>query len=387
LKICFISNCSRIGGAERVLLETIDIFRERDIDCCVLLPGEGVFAQELLRRGIPYAIVRSASLTSSGKPSPWGRVKAAIRLAVVIPLLMRKIITWKCDVVYSNTLLAGHGAIAARLLRKPHIWHLHEFGKEDHGFSFYFGEDFSCKTVGRLSSMCIVVSKALASKYAMYIKPSRLIVVYPSMGLVLESGAPTLEVPPALPQPNGRFRCIIVGGVFEGKRQEDAVQAMKLLVDSGVNAELVIVGGAEQPRYREYLEQIIGQTGPLRDHVIFTGEIRDARPFMQTTDVLLMCSRSEAFGRVTIEAMLAGKAVIGAANGATPELVRDGFNGLLYKVGDPVDLAGKIRYLYDNPSIARGFGENGKQWAHSIFTKERYAGELIDILKTLQESE
>jgi glycosyltransferase involved in cell wall biosynthesis len=207
------------------------------------------------------------------------------------------------------------------------------------------------------------------------------------MGLVLDSRAPTPDVQPALPQPNGRFRCIIVGGVCEGKRQQDAVQAMKLLVDSGVNAELVIVGGAEQPKYRESLDQIIGETGPLRNHVIFTGEMRDARPFIQTTDVLLMCSRSEAFGRVTIEAMLAGKAVIGAANGATPELVRDGFNGLLYKVGDPVDLARKIRYLYDNPTISRGFGENGKQWAHSIFTKERYAGELIDLLKLVQEPE
>lgn len=386
MRICFISNCSRIGGAERVLLETIDIFRERDVECHVLLPEEGVFAQELSRRGIPYAIVQSASLTSSGKPSPWARVKAAIRIAVAILPLMRKIIAWKCDIVYSNTLLVGHGAIAAKLLRKPHIWHLHEFGREDHGFSFYFGEGFSCRTVGRLSSVCIVVSKALASKYGKYVEPSRLAVVYPSMGLTLDNGSAASSFnAPGPSRRSSRFRCIIVGGVCEGKRQEDAIQALKLLLDNSVNVELVVVGGAEQPRYREYLDQIISQTEGLRDHVIFTGEMRDARPFMQTTDVLLMCSRSEAFGRVTIEAMLAGKPVIGAASGATPELVRDGFSGLLYKVGDAGDLAGKIRYLYDNPSIAQGLGENGKHWAHSIFTKERYASELVRVVEGLQQ--
>ena len=67
-----------------------------------------------------------------------------------------------------------------------------------------------------------------------------------------------------------------------------------------------------------------------------------------------MCSRAEAFGRVTVEAMKLGLPVIGAARGATPELVRDGWNGLLYAHGDANELAGKI-----DRSIATARGDSG----------------------------
>ena len=52
-------------------------------------------------------------------------------------------------------------------------------------------------------------------------------------------------------------------------------------------------------------------------------------------DVALMCSSSEAFGRTTVEAMKLGRPVIGADAGGTAELVRDGWNGLLYPPATP----------------------------------------------------
>jgi glycosyltransferase involved in cell wall biosynthesis len=383
LKIAFISNCQRIGGAERVLLETIDVLSERGIECRVLLPRQGQFAEELSRRGIQYAIVRSAFLTMTGKPTPWQRFKAVLRFIAAAFLAARKIAKWKCDVIYSNTVTVGHGAIAAKLLRKPHIWHLHEFGKEDHGFGFYFGERFSCRAIGSMSSTCITVSKALAAKYQQFISRSKLTVLYPSMHLQLERMERPHEPTAALLPCDAQFRCIIVGGIFAGKRQEDAVRALALVRKGGLNAQLLLVGGLEDTLYHKHLAQII-RDNDLENKAIFTGEVRDARPLIQASDVVLVCSRSEAFGRVSIEAMLAGKPVIGAAAGATPELVQDGFNGVVFKLADSVSLAEKIRYLYQHPDVRRRLGENGQQWAHSLFTKERYSGELFGILNTVQ---
>ena len=383
MQICFISNCVRIGGAERVLLETIDVLSEQGIGCRVLLPGEGKFAEELSRKGIPYSVIRSASVTCPGQPTVWQRCKAAVRLAIATFSVMRQIGKCKCDVVYSNTITVGHGAIAAKLLGKPHIWHLHEFGKEDHGFGFYFGERFSFQTIGALSSICIAVSEALAAKYRQFINPSKLTVVYPSMHLRLEHLPPTDGANAPLAIRNGHFRCIIVGGLVAGKRQEDAIRALALLEKDNFHAELAIVGGSENLQYRQDLDRIVREHN-LGNKALFTGEVRDARPLIQASDVLLVCSRSEGFGRVTIEAMLAGKPVIGAAAGATPELVRDGFNGMVYEVADPSALADKIRYLYHHPDIASRLGENGKQWAQSLFTKERYSRELGCVLATLQ---
>ena len=48
-------------------------------------------------------------------------------------------------------------------------------------------------------------------------------------------------------------------------------------------------------------------------------------------DIALVASCSEAFGRVTVEAMLAGMLVIGADVAGTSELICDGVNGILYE--------------------------------------------------------
>lgn len=81
--------------------------------------------------------------------------------------------------------------------------------------------------------------------------------------------------------------------------------------------------------------------------------------------------------------MLAGKPVIGADNTATAELIHDGLNGLLYRTGDPQDLAAKIDYLYRHPDIASQLGSNGQAWAQRVFTRDRYREELLPLLTAL----
>jgi glycosyltransferase involved in cell wall biosynthesis len=82
--------------------------------------------------------------------------------------------------------------------------------------------------------------------------------------------------------------------------------------------------------------------------------------------------------------MLLGRPVIGAQSGATSEIVKEGFNGLLYIPGDPKSLADKIRTLYEDPELATRMGANGKKWAELIFTEERYARELCGLLTSLK---
>jgi glycosyltransferase involved in cell wall biosynthesis len=113
----------------------------------------------------------------------------------------------------------------------------------------------------------------------------------------------------------------------------------------------------------------------------FAGQLDDPFPPIRDADVLLMCSKCEAFGRVTVEAMLFGKPVIGARSCGTIELVSDGFNGYLYEPTDYEDLAEKIRYLYHNRDVAKKMGENGRLWANCEFNEERLRQELMGILE------
>jgi glycosyltransferase involved in cell wall biosynthesis len=153
------------------------------------------------------------------------------------------------------------------------------------------------------------------------------------------------------------------------------------LVHTGVRVELLIVGDGD-PQYREYLENIATKNH-IEQFIKFYGYADNPFPLMQSADVVLVCSKCEAFGRVTVEGMRAGKPIIGTRSGGTQELIRDGFNGLLYTAEDERELAQKIRYICDRPDLAKQMGENGQQWAAEQFTPARYGKEIYLLLKQL----
>src|SRR5262249_16839244 len=152
MKICFISHTAGMGGAEKVLLETVAILKGRGTECYVLLPGEGEFSRKLLDLGVPYDIVQNSSSLTWDKPTLWTRTKAAVKIAVGILSTLPKIRQSRADIVYSNTLTICNGGIAAAILGIPHVWHLHDFPGY-HGISFYYGRRFSLRIIGMLSSV------------------------------------------------------------------------------------------------------------------------------------------------------------------------------------------------------------------------------------------
>lgn len=378
MRICFVAHSSRKGGAELVLLETIEILQAEGIECRVLLPDRGELCAELEGLRVPFSLISYAHWMSRGRVPFFRRLRAALNIAAKTALVAWTICRWKCDVVYTNTATVCVGAFAARLLGRAHVWHLHEFGFEDQGLSFLFGQRFSLAAINRLSSICICVSKALARKYEQSVDPSKITVIYPSMHRALKSkdGGADLQSPAF--RRNARFRCVIVGALMEGKGQEESILALAQLKQMGIDAELVIVGDGI-PCYRRHLRNLV-LSHELTDRVVLVGPVDSAIPAMRSSDVVLVCSRREAFGRVTIEAMLVGKPVIGARCGATAELIRDGVNGLLYDPGDAKGLANRIKYLYESPADANTLSRNGQVWAAGYFTRIRYGEELLTLL-------
>ena len=149
----------------------------------------------------------------------------------------------------------------------------------------------------------------------------------------------------------------------------------------GVDAELLIVGTGNK-RFRNSLMQQIKYLN-LEERVIFHGYAENPLPLIHAADVILMCSRFEAFGRVTVETMLAGKPIIATASGGTRELIKNGETGLLYKPGDHNELAKKIQHLYENPKESAKLGTAALIWAEGRFGRERYAKEMLNLLNNV----
>jgi glycosyltransferase involved in cell wall biosynthesis len=377
LTICFISHSSGTGGAERVLLETVEALKRRGAQCRVLLPERGELCRDLETLEVPFSVISFPLWMGRGRTGSLQRIKLALGILSNAVSIAWKIRYWKCDLVYSNTMTVCVGSFAARFLGLPHVWHLHEFGMEDQGLSFVLGNRISYAIINNFSERCVCVSLALAQKYRRYVNPAKLVVVYPSMQRFFGDDRICNYDGSAISH-RGKFRCVIVGALIEGKGQEDAVLAMAHLRHQGIEAELLIVGEGT-PDYRRRLEVLVYENG-LESVITFVGTVKNALPVMRSSNAILVCSRSEAFGRVTIEGMLARRPVIGARAGATSELIKNGVTGLMYKLGDTLDLADKISYLYNNPAVAERLANAGHQWAEECFTAERYSNELIAAL-------
>lgn len=374
MKVCFVSHSSGKYGAEKALIELILGLRQRGVTCCVILPKPGPLAEELRARGITFRVLPYPRWMGKGrKGSQLGKrilrtvlnLAAAVRLAATIR-------QWECDILYTNTITICVGALAAWFAGRPHIWHIHEFVYDRR---FDLGERFSMGLVDRFSLMCIVSSTAVADGYRRYLAESKLRVVYQAVTL------PEILPPLAVCGPDGRqFTCVIIGSLLEIKGQEDAIRALAELRDQDVDIKLTIVGDAKKEGYKTFLRRLVNDLA-LASQVTFAGYLSNPFPMMNEADAVLVCSRLEAFGRVTVEAMLLCKPVIGASTGGTAELIQDGVNGLLYTPGDPKGLAAKIKYLHDHPEEAVRIACNARAQASGRFTQDRYAGNILSIMQ------
>jgi glycosyltransferase involved in cell wall biosynthesis len=373
MKICFISHSARLGGAELVLLETIEVLQESGVRCYAVLPARGPLLAELQKLHVPTLVTSYALWTSRERLSLPRRVRAVLNLAVKSAVVAWQAGRWGCDVIYSNTTTVCVGAFAAALLGRPHAWHLHECGPAL-GLQFLFGDKWSHRIMNRLSSLVIAPSQAVASEVGSWLRDAPLQVVYCSMHRALRDDGFAVAS-------NSRYRCVIAGALAENKRQEDAVRAMLELRQRQIEAELLVIGEGDGA-YRKRLQSLVAQNH-LQDRVRFLGHLNDPLPQLRAADAVLVCSQAEGFGRVVAEAMLAGKPVIGANNTATAELIHHGANGLLYQTADPQDLAKKIACLYGHRDFAAQLGQNGRIWAKHMFTRDRYCGQLLPLLNNL----
>ncbi|MFT8592315.1 MAG: glycosyltransferase [Bifidobacterium sp.] len=101
-----------------------------------------------------------------------------------------------------------------------------------------------------------------------------------------------------------------------------------------------------------------------------------------SADIALVCSKCEAFGRVTIEAASAGCIVIGADTGATPEILSK-IGGIKYILGSCEDLGEKIREVIQSKEHYITHQNEFIKLARTNFTVEMMQHKLLTIFETV----
>jgi glycosyltransferase involved in cell wall biosynthesis len=97
-----------------------------------------------------------------------------------------------------------------------------------------------------------------------------------------------------------------------------------------------------------------------------------AMDLMKRCTCFVLPSRTEAMGRVLLEAMASKKAIIASAVDGIPHYIKDGYNGLLFPPEDSVKLSDRLTLLLTNSQLKTQLAENGFSCVHQQYTEERF---------------
>jgi glycosyltransferase involved in cell wall biosynthesis len=87
----------------------------------------------------------------------------------------------------------------------------------------------------------------------------------------------------------------------------------------------------------------------------------------------------EVFGITILESFACGKPVIASNIGGIPEIVKDGYNGLLFEPGNVNDLSEKINKLWNNPLLCKKLGVNARKYVEKYYNPEDHYNKLMRI--------
>lgn len=178
---------------------------------------------------------------------------------------------------------------------------------------------------------------------------------------------------------------LFAGKLRESKGVHILLAAMEHVWQAAPRTVLVLVGGTEYGRNRAmretpFLQELRREISRAAGRVVLTGFIPPAampRTYL-LGDVFVGPSQiEEGLGLVFLEASAAGLPIIATPMGGIPEVVRDGFNGLLLRQkDDDAELAEKIIGLLGDPPLRQRLGRQGRNWVSASFSWERIAGTL-----------
>lgn len=385
MRIAFITHYTNLYGANRSLLNLIDGLSKYGVESSVVVPEEGAMTQELRNRKIPLVILPIQYSVASQNFSSnvfkhlyhrlWWQHYAAQRLKInfrVLPALLQQLNIWEIDLIYSNSAVISIGALAAKRLQIPHIWHLREFLDLDYNLHHDWGKSiFRYLLLG--ANAQIAISKAIKTYFFPNSPSNNVHIIYNGVACLTQFDR-LYQQAQSQNQSNSVYTFAIVGFIHPNKGQQTAIKALARLAENYPAVRLLIVGQGNTEPLKALTKEL-----NISDKVEFWGHISDPYQAYLTADAVLMCSTHEAMGRVTVEAMATCRPVIGFNQGGTSEIIQHEQTGLLYQ-GDYRQLATCMQQFIENPTWAKQMGEQGWNLARKNYSVESYSSRVHQVL-------
>lgn len=346
-KILWQTHEAIVSGANIAMLEYMDALT-KEFSFFIILPHGGSMQQALEKRGVPYAIIYQYGWTNV---YPWWNItkwmKVLIRSVAAVWQVKQLLKKEKPALVSTNTLVPFIASIAAWLRNIPHVWWIHEFGKEDFGFTTGWGNEIaSLRWMQRSSKLIIGNSLAITRKFQQLMPAANIATVYQPVSW--ESTAAFSGTKDA--------RFLMFGQIVSSKGHKEVLEAMIHLKQKGKSVPtLHIKGPNEVKTYLAELQNIV-QENDLQQYVKIEAGYFKKEEVMPRYEILIVASQAEAFGRVIVEANKAGMRVLVRNSGGAPELINE-TNGLLFANQSELEVALCCERAFPDTAMRSNYNE------------------------------
>lgn len=380
--VLFLDQSGAMGGAELSLLDIARLRAEKQHRDHIVLLSEGPFAARLQTAGVSTEVL-PLSINVEKQSSIGHQLSALPRVL----RLASQIAEQACqnDVIYANTQKAAIiGAVAAKMARRPLIWHLRDLLDAEH-FSqanrrvVIAATNFAAKRI-------IANSEATANAYRQAGGRVPVTVIHNGINPAPFASIAETDVHrfrESLALPSEAKLVGVFGRLTPWKGQHLLLEALE--TDALKNVHTIIVGDAlftdEDRAYAKRLKEQ-STAAPLAGRIHWLGQRDDVPLLMQACDMVVHCStQPEPFGRVIVEGMLAGRPVIASAAGGALEIIDHERTGLLTELGSAKSLREAIRQIIENPSEAEHLAKTGRAEARQRFDLHERVGDINRVVE------
>lgn len=145
--------------------------------------------------------------------------------------------------------------------------------------------------------------------------------------------------------PQGELTFGLIGRFDVQKGQLLLLEAMEICPNKNFN--VVLLGEptiGEGDTYFNQMKEVISHE-ELKNRVFLKPYRKDTGIFYKAIDWMVMATKAETFGMVTVESIACGTPVLGSNAGGTPEIIQNGDNGRLFETLNAKDLAKQIENI------------------------------------------
>lgn len=182
-----------------------------------------------------------------------------------------------------------------------------------------------------------------------------------------------------------KFNILFVGRFDKVKGVKYLLKAANIIVNNlkFKNIMFILVGPHKTTTSHpsEKMSELIAyiKRYKLEDNILLTDYLPfdELRALYVKCDIVVVPSLAEADPLVTLEAMAAGKPVIGSNVGGIPNQIVDNHTGFLVEPANEYQIADKIYYLLKNRDKLKVLGENSRKRVEKYFTWEKVSKDLL----------